>query len=203
MKRLPMEMNIAKNSTVGKFEPPTPGGCCRRAVCPNWAHCRPSGHAEPPDGGFFGERCGHLRQGLAQGGGVDTGACDGLPCDFVLSGGDGLCVPHGGLERVFQGLGLLLGFLDQGLELAQLPGLTLHFLATHTFSSLSYFGELGGVWNVLHPLFQGISPVGLPSNRGLFKAAPRFHGLSIALFSGAVYWHNTLNIGAVFVQNTT
>ena len=66
---------------------PTPGGSSRRAVCPIRAHCGPSGHAEPPNGGFFGERCGHIRQGLAQGGGVDAGACDGLPGDFILSGG--------------------------------------------------------------------------------------------------------------------
>ena len=98
----------------------------------------PSCHAEAAGGGLPGESLGHVRQGLPQGRGVDSGGGDGLPGNLVLPGLDALRIAHSGLQGVLDGLGFRLGLLDQGLELAQLPDFRFHFVDAHCVGLLVY-----------------------------------------------------------------
>lgn len=43
----------------------------------------------------------------------------------------GLRIAHVSLDRILDGLGFCLGFLDQGLELAQLPAFGFQFVHAH------------------------------------------------------------------------
>lgn len=88
-------------------------------------------HAEAADGGFSCERFGHVRHCLSQGAGVDSGGLYRSPGHPVFPSPQFLRIAHVGLDRVLDGLGLLLGFLDQGLQLAQLPDLAFEFVIAH------------------------------------------------------------------------
>ena len=62
----------------------------------------------------------------------------------IFPGLDGLLVPHVGLDRVLDGLRFCLGFLDQVLELAQLPTLHFQFVDTHCVYLLLYWDQAAG-----------------------------------------------------------
>ena len=97
-------------------------------------------HAEPARGGGFGERLGHLRESPLKRLAVDAGGGDGLPAYPVLPGPQ-LVHPLGGkrgFDAVLDGLRLLLGFLDQALELPQIPALALQFAHAHDVYLLDF-----------------------------------------------------------------
>ena len=112
-----------------------------------WRRSLPSCYGEAAYGGFFGEPLRHIRQGLFERAGVDSGAGHALPCDFILPGGHALRSAHSGLDCVPNGIGLRLCFVDQGLELPQLPALAFQFIDTHC-AFLLQFGEPRRRWSL-------------------------------------------------------
>lgn len=100
-------------------------------VGPIWA--LPSCHAEPAGDGGFGERLGHIGESLLERFGVNAGGADRLPGDPVLPGLK-LVHPLGGelgLDPVLDGLGLLLGFLNEPLQGTQFFDFAFHLVHAH------------------------------------------------------------------------
>lgn len=91
----------------------------------------PSRHAEAARGGLTGESGGNVRQGFLERRGVNSDAFYGFPRYLVLPGPQFLRVAHVGLDRVPDSVGLLLGLVNEGLELAQLPDFAFNLIDTH------------------------------------------------------------------------
>lgn len=92
-----------------------------------------SRHTEAAGCCGLGEPLAQFRGGLSQGGGIQPGRCDGLPCYPVFPGPQlfGPLFGHAGLDGVLDGFGFGGGLFNQGLELAQLPDFAFHFVNTH------------------------------------------------------------------------
>lgn len=82
-------------------------------------------YAEAAGGCGLGEPLHHIGQSRLEGLAVQPGGRDRFPGDLVLTGPQLLRIAHVGLDSVLDGLGLGGGFLNEGLELPQLPDLAL------------------------------------------------------------------------------
>ena len=90
------------------------------------------------EGGGPGEPLHYLGQSRFQGFAVQPGGRDRFPGDFILPGPQLPRIAHVSLDCVPDVLRLRLGFLDEGLQLAQLLDLALDFVDTHCVTSFNF-----------------------------------------------------------------